>query len=359
MAKTAKGEASNVPRCPLVVCSTILPKVPLSYRWVINDARTFLRNGDTVLTSPSFSVSLPLKSYKEAFWRVVVQRDFANCVICLKYDPTATGHEKPHSKVLISECSMSVLNPRINTVLFSRTVSDTECEIGGSTPTTLECTMCKYSELAKYIFNNALTIQINATICCVSDPKLKEEELRKVPLDDIRKELNTLYRDKVFADVTIKCADQEFKVHKAVLASQSPVFRKMFEVEMKEKTSNLVEISDIDPVVISDLLAYIYSGEAPNLKTLARKLLDAADKYDLPRLLAMCVNELQKQLKVDDVVDVLMDANLHNIKELKAVCLQFINLHYSEVKCTSGWKLIKDNAEVYSSLLAEIMERLE
>ena len=51
-----------------------------------------------------------------------------------------------------------------------------------------------------------------------------------VPLDD---EMHSLYKDEVLSDAIVRCEGKDFKVHRAVLVSQSPVFEKMFEVGEK------------------------------------------------------------------------------------------------------------------------------
>ena len=43
-------------------------------------------------------------------------------------------------------------------------------------------------------------------------------------------------------------------------------------------SQNRVEISDLDQEVMQEMLAYIYTGKAPNLKKMADSLLSAADK---------------------------------------------------------------------------------
>ena len=86
-----------------------------------------------------------------------------------------------------------------------------------------------------------------------------------------------MFADEIFTDLTIKCGGEEFKVHKAVLASQSPVFRRMLESDMKEQKTNVIEISDVDPMVMSDLLTYLYTGVAPNMDALTNKLLEVAN----------------------------------------------------------------------------------
>ena len=54
----------------------------------------------------------------------------------------------------------------------------------------------------------------------------------------------------------------------------------MFEINMKEKEEKRVVISDIDAEVMSDLLSFMYTGSAPNMKAHTKELLLAADKYN-------------------------------------------------------------------------------
>ena len=85
-------------------------------------------------------------------------------------------------------------------------------------------------------------------------------------------------------------------IESILLAARSPVFSAMYEHEMVESrkvrdgpfcvrqscpslpSQNRVEISDLDQEVMQEMLAYIYTGKAPNLKKMADSLLSAADK---------------------------------------------------------------------------------
>ena len=81
-----------------------------------------------------------------------------------------------------------------------------------------------------------------------------------------------------FSDVCLCAGGREFKAHKAILATRSPVFGAMFEHEMEESRKGRVEISDIDPDVFQELLRFIYTGTTPQLQGMADDLLAAADK---------------------------------------------------------------------------------
>ena len=82
----------------------------------------------------------------------------------------------------------------------------------------------------------------------------------------------------LFSDVCLCAGGREFKAHKAILATRSPVFGAMFEHEMEESRKGRVEISDIDPDVFQELLRFIYTGTTPQLQGMADDLLAAADK---------------------------------------------------------------------------------
>ena len=54
---------------------------------------------------------------------------------------------------------------------------------------------------------------------------------------------------------------------------------------MEEKKNSRVEVKDVEPEVMAELLRFIYTGKtAANLDTMAADLLAAADKYALERL---------------------------------------------------------------------------
>lgn len=99
------------------------------------------------------------------------------------------------------------------------------------------------------------------------------------------RDIESLYQEGLFTDVNIICEDKKFKVHKAILASQSPVLKKMV---MKE----IVKLTDISPAAVSDLVTYLYTSSAPNVGSLTTELFDAANRYELPRLLLQCQREL-------------------------------------------------------------------
>jgi len=109
---------------------------------------------------------------------------------------------------------------------------------------------------------------------------------------------------------------------------------------MEEKKNSRVEVKDVEPEVMAELLRFIYTGKtAANLDNMAADLLAAADKYALERLKVMCEEALCNGLTVENVCDVLILADLHSAEQLKAQAIEFINTrHVTDVMETAGWK---------------------
>lgn len=100
----------------------------------------------------------------------------------------------------------------------------------------------------------------------------------KVPDCKLSEDLSQLLDTQKFSDVILAVNGREFFAHKAILAARSPVFNAMFEHEMEEKKQNRVEITDMEPEVLKEMLKFIYSGKVSQLEKMADDLLAAADK---------------------------------------------------------------------------------
>lgn len=388
--KTATPSDVAIPST-ISVGSTTLAKVPLSYKWIINDAKIFFRSRQT-LRSPEFPILLPSREYEsvKTFWHLLYQktkptkpkngepaREFLQLSLCqgkMQTSKAAVKNEadgflcdsdeedvysllpKSAGSVLISSCVFSMFHPETNEVLFSSNLKNQfRCKVSESIKTCCTVQTIDYAEIKNFIFDKRMTVEVEATLLCVDNPIETFAVVRRVPLDNIRSEMHSLYKNKVFTDVIIKCGGKEFEVHKAIL-SQSAVFRTMFEVDMSEKRDGIVNVTDMTPAVMSDLVDFFYTGTVPNVKKLAKELLNAAQKYELPRLYAICEGVLKMRITVANVIDTIILADLHNATSLRQACLKFIHLNSAEVQKTSRWKYLKANLDDYGPLLIEIFE---
>lgn len=131
------------------------------------------------------------------------------------------------------------------------------------------------------VFEGALTVLFKVKFCDLSKPINSTRPQAISQKTNGRKKLALIYEQQDLTDIIIKTVDKIFKAHRVVLASQSSVFKKKFKIQMRERRENAVEVIDIQPAVMSDLLTYFCTGSAPNIKTLAKDLLLAADKFNV------------------------------------------------------------------------------
>ena len=148
----------------------------------------------------------------------------------------------------------------------------------------------------------------------------------------------------------------DFYVHKAILASRSPVFAKMFSSDMLESATNSLTLPDIEPDVLKELLTYIYTGECPNIKEHALSLLGQAEKYELSHLKALCERRLSYDLQVSNAARILVLADTLKAEQLKRNALLFINEHGHEVQSTDGWEEVNKSIELLRNLFSTIHE---
>ena len=335
---------STVPR-PEITATLSPAKEEISYRWIIHSARDVLsaKRGDFILWSPIFTPKRSVSSQKLT-WRLgFVRGGSGNVFICLHQNEELNLNDQ---EILISTCTFTLLDFKNN-----------NCR-----PVSVNCSSVKKGKCASMRLRDfgpdaevTFAIQVNATILFPSSITMVLHDLTqdKTPLHC---GLKTLFDNELFVDTTIKCGEREFKVHKAVLAAQSPVFKSMFEADMRETQLGLIEIPDTEPEVISDMLSFLYTGRAPNMETMAGELLVIANKYQILELFAQCEKKLKSGISDMNILQLLVLADMHDALSLKKACLNFYYRYSNLIHRTEEWKEFKEKSQGHSSLLIDIME---
>ncbi|GFQ69397.1 speckle-type POZ protein [Trichonephila clavata] len=162
-----------------------------------------------------------------------------------------------------------------------------------------------------------------------------------------------LYDNELFSDLTICVGDKLFNAHRLVLAARSPVFEAMFKNEMKENNENKLDINDSDEKTFGELLRYFYIGEiGPLTSDHALNLLVLADKYDVPGLKTEIVDYLKCELSTENALSILIEAHLHNEKQLKKEAVEFIGNHMWEMMNSPRWKEFRHHLDLVDCILA-------
>jgi len=169
------------------------------------------------------------------------------------------------------------------------------------------------------------------------------------------KDVNHIFLNKKNGyDVIIKCGDQEFYCHKFMLAARSPVFEAMFFSNMAENKSGTVNVEDVDPDVMIEVLQYIYTGCSLNIDKHAMAILAASEKYLIEQLKGCCEDHLSGILDVENCVELLLLGERNNAKDLKKAALVFLTDNMTKFIAGDWKEKLKD----HPVLVMEVMENL-
>jgi len=171
----------------------------------------------------------------------------------------------------------------------------------------------------------------------------------------ITDDLKNAFQEKNSFDVTVNCGDVSFKCSKFMLTARSRVFKAMFQHDSMENQTNVVNIEDIEPKVLEEMLLYIHTGDSPNIKDLAKELLAAADYYQLDELKNSCQSFLSDTLDTDNAIGILIISDKYTASNLKKDALKFISENMKSISASSDWK---KELSGYPSLPLEIIESL-
>ncbi|XP_055355875.1 kelch-like ECH-associated protein 1 [Paramacrobiotus metropolitanus] len=144
-----------------------------------------------------------------------------------------------------------------------------------------------------------------------------------------RADLKHLLDSQLLSDCTLICEGHQFSVHRAVLASQSPVFAAMFQNDMTEKSTGICNINDMSAEDLKAMIRYVYTRADLEKHSSLMKLWMAADKYDMADLRAECLCvmlEAVSEAPVDQALSYLNFAHEHNLKKLRTAAARVVSM---------------------------------
>ncbi len=193
----------------------------------------------------------------------------------------------------------------------------------------------------------------------VHTPVRRTEQYYPDPQNDLGVQLGAVLGgpdEGLYSDFTITAGGLQFKVHKLLLATRSPVFRAMIDSNMVEGESSCVKMEDHTPEVVKEMLTYIYTGQAPNIEEFVEELLSIAHKYQLESLVLECGKELRNRLTPENAIHTLCQAEKYGIEPLRSACLSFIEVHFSEVEISPRFATLKtESPEMYIDILEKAL----
>ena len=218
---------------------------------------------------------------------------------------------------------------------------------GGTVTTTPWSKSVDIIETDKLLKNYDISVEDDLTVLC----ELKVSFLSALSTtaqihppdvpDTLANCLGSLLQSGGLSDITLVAGEKDFPAHRIILSARSPVFKAMFQHNMREKTINRMDIEDLAANTVKGMLQWMYTGQLPATEQESRCLLCAADKYNLEPLKLACERVLRLALSVQNAADLMDLADLHHADSLKSDCVRFIAVNSKEVKATEGWKRLE------------------
>lgn len=190
------------------------------------------------------------------------------------------------------------------------------------------------------VFKLKVTVTLHKKVNTTGDSWIRSKPGLEVP-KSLRSDASipaltkTIMLDEETSDFTVRCETKEFKVHKSFLCSRSPVLRAMILGKMKEAQKNEVFIEDIDAKSLAMMISFIYTGdfEVSN-NTDVQMTARAADKYDIKGFLELLCFKMKTiaNIKNEFIADMLITADRHNSRELRAVAMDKLRANRNILK---------------------------
>lgn len=168
--------------------------------------------------------------------------------------------------------------------------------------------------------------------------------------------LKSLLEDKNFADVTFKIGDSLISAHRNILVARCDYFRAMFLGGMRENSEKIINIPDIDDTTFRDILEFLYTGKIIVSENNIVPLITAAEKFQITDLKEVCYSTFDKVANEDNIVQILLVADMWNEQALKILCKKYMLEHYEIVVKTPEFKklITVDNSDLIMELMTEL-----
>jgi len=125
---------------------------------------------------------------------------------------------------------------------------------------------------------------------------------------------------------------------------------------MKEKNEKVIVIPEVDATTFREVLEFLYSGKITLTLDNVVPIITAAEKFQITDLKQVCYDSFNSVVTEQNVIQLLLVAEMCNETTLKKLSMGFILKHYDEVKQTADFRnfITAENKD----LLMEIFDQL-
>ncbi|XP_068818059.1 kelch-like protein 30 [Capricornis sumatraensis] len=121
---------------------------------------------------------------------------------------------------------------------------------------------------------------------------------------DVLDGLQRLRSQPKLVDVTLLVGGRELPCHRGLLALSSPYFHAMFAGDFAESFSARVELRDVEPAVVAQLVDFVYTGRLTVTQGNVEALTRTAARLHFPAVQKVCGRYLQQQLDASNCLGI-------------------------------------------------------
>ena len=137
-------------------------------------------------------------------------------------------------------------------------------------------------------------------------------------------------------------AETTFRAHRWLLCARSPGLRALL-----GGGKPVLQLSGCEPRAFRAFLFYLYSDELEQQsppRPLAAQLLALSQRFEVPRLAALCAHSLAAGLVPEELASVLQLADSTRSLGLRRACFAYLLAHSERVRATPGWAALRGSS---------------
>jgi len=166
-----------------------------------------------------------------------------------------------------------------------------------------------------------------------------------IPPSSLSDDLRQLFLAKEGGDVKLIAEGKILPAHKFMLAARSQAFHALFFRGMRESKQEEIVLHDISYGVLCLLVEYFYTDSITITGENVTELLQAADKFQVLRLKALCEDYIIKNIEVENVCHMLEMTDRMGAIQLRNYCFNWIIINFGEVIATEHYVNLEKNLQ--------------
>lgn len=158
-------------------------------------------------------------------------------------------------------------------------------------------------------------------------------------------QLNEFRKDGTLCDTKLSLGENQFDVHKVVLASSCPYFHSLFTTNMKERDQAVIELKCPTRLAdrMDDFLTFLYTSKVQLTNNNVEALIVAADYFNVDELKELGCRFLQQNLNLSNGIALHGFAGKYHCEPLREITRDFLVDNFSVISQTEEY--LTTNAE--------------